>query len=416
MSPLVARHALPWAEELLSTFPAVVVQGARQIGKSTFARLLVDDRPHLSVTLDDDATRAAASLDPRGFVEQAGERTLIVDEIQRDPALLLAMKASIDERRHPGRFVLTGSSDLLRLSRTPDSLAGRAATIELGGFSQGELLGVRDDFASWVRNAPNPGEGAPSEWSRVDYIDALARGGYPEAQGLSERLRNAWFDSYLERLLKRDIGDVSRGLSSDRLESAVRLIAANQSGELVPARLADALGMPKSSIAAYLAGLSALYLTNDLPPWRANLTKREIGRRKTSVTDSGLALRLAKLRPSALEAITSAPALGMQLEAFVVGELLKQRGWSAEEYELFRFRDRDGLEVDVVIEFSDGKVLLIEVKASESYRREHIAPIRRLADRLGDRFLGGAVLSLDRQRRRLSDRVWGLPISTLWQH
>lgn len=412
----MSRNQLSWAEELLETFPAVVIQGARQVGKSTFARMLLESREHVSVTLDDTDTRESARLDPRAFVTQGGSKPLIIDEIQRDPGLLLAVKSAIDSDRRPGRFLLTGSSDLLRLSRTPDSLAGRATTLELHGFSQGEVAGRKEDFATWLRNSPDMRAGSSSAWTRSDYIAVLARGGFPEPQDLRHKSRAAWFDSYLQRLLKRDVGDVSRGLSSDRLAAVFRLVAANQGGELVQTRLADALTIPKSGIAAYLAALDILYLTSTLPPWRANLTRREIGRPKVSVTDSGLSMRLAKLSPLALAELNAAPLLGMQFEAFVASELTKQRGWSEEEYELFHFRDRNGLEVDIVVEFSDGMVFLIEVKASETYRAEHTRGIRALAERLGDRFIGGAVLGVGAEPHLLADRIWGLPISTLWEH
>lgn len=399
----------------MAHFPAVVIQGARQVGKSTFAGMLTADRPHISVTLDDQTTRTAAREDPTAFVTQAGEGTLVIDEIQRDPALILAIKAQIDVDRRPGRFLLTGSSDLLRVSRTPDSLAGRAVTLELGGFSQGEVHRHKEDFAAHMRNSSNLGDGGASHWTRADYIRALAQGGYPEVHDLSTRLRATWFDSYIDRLLTRDVGDVSRGLSADRLLAVLRLVAANQGGELVQARLADALAMPKSGISSYLSALSALYLTTDLPPWRTNLTKREIGKHKVSVSDSGLALRLARLTPSKLEPVTSVTALGMQLEAFVASELAKQRGWSNEEFELFHFRDRDGMEVDLVVEFSDGRVFLIEVKATETLRSEHSKAIKTLGRRLGDRFTGGAVLSFVSERISLGDNVWSLPVSALWE-
>lgn len=414
MNERLSRNGYQWGRELISHFPAVVIQGARQVGKSTFARMLIEDSNHVSITLDDPTTRTAANEDPTAFVTQAGNGTLVIDEIQRDPGLLLAIKAQIDADRRPGRFLLTGSSDLLRLSGTPDSLAGRAVTLELGGFSQGELHAHKDDFAAQARNSSNLGDGKPSVWARTDYVHALAQGGYPEVRKLSDRLRATWFDSYVDRLLTRDVGDVSRGLSTDRLLAVLRLVAANQGGELVQARLANALSMPKSAISSYLSALSALYLTTDLPPWRANLTKREIGRHKVSVSDSGLALRLARFTPSKLEPVAASTTLGMQLEAFVASELTKQQGWSTEEFELFHFRDRDGLEVDLVMEFSDDRVFLIEVKATETIRSEHTKAIKSLARRLGDRFIGGAVLTLVPTRISLGDNVWALPISALW--
>ncbi|SEE22018.1 ATP-binding protein [Ruania alba] len=416
MKPLIPRHLLATGRDLLDTFPAVVVQGARQVGKSTFAQMLAADRAHAQVALDDVDTQEASQIDPRAFVTQAGDGLLIIDEIQRDPSLLLAIKSAIDTDRRPGRFLLTGSSDLLRLSRTPDSLAGRAVTLDLHGLSQGEILGQRDDFAAWVHASAGKLGGADSPWDREDYVAAIVRGSFPELQLLNARHRGVWLDSYLDRLLTRDVGDVSRGLSSDRLDAVLRLVAANQGGELVPARLASELSIPRSSISAYLSALSTLYLTHDLPPWRANLTKREVGRRKVSVADAGLAARLARLHLDTLTQLTAAPVLGMQLEAFVVGELTAQRGWSSSEFDLYHFRDRNGLEVDVVIEFADGSVFLIEVKATSTYRSEHTRGMRALADRIGTRFIGGAVLGLSTHRRQLADRIWGLPITTLWSH
>lgn len=416
MTSLITRNLLPQAEDLLAHFPAVVIQGARQVGKSTLASMVAGSRPHVAVSFDDDDVRESARLDPRAFVRQAGEGLLVIDEVQREPSVLLAIKSAIDADRRPGRFLITGSSDLLRLSRSPDSLAGRAVTLDLFGLSQGELAGRKEDFAHWVRTTNGALTGAGHGWSREQYVQAILHGGYPEIQRLPDRLHGTWFDSYLDRVITRDVADVSRGLSSDRLAAVLRMVAASQGGELVQARLSDELSIPRSSVSGYLNALSTMYLTHDLPPWRANLTKREVGRHKVAVADSGLATRLSKLRAAQLSQLTSAPLLGAQLEAFVVAQLMAQRGWSAEEFELFHFRDRDGLEVDVVIEFADGRVFLIEVKASSTFRAEHSRGIRALAQRLGDRFVGGAVLGLTEEPRQLTEQVWGLPISTLWEH
>lgn len=416
MTPLIRRHLLDTARDLVDAFPAAVIQGARQVGKSTLASMVADGRQHVSVSFDDVDVRESAQLDPRTFVRQAGDGLLIIDEVQREPSILLALKASIDADRRPGRFLLTGSSDLLRLSRSPDSLAGRAVTLDLRGLSQGEIIGRTEDFAHWVKEAEGHLDSPTPGWSREQYVDALLRGGYPELQTLPARHHSRWLDSYLDRLLTRDVGDVSRGLSTDRLEAVLRLVAANQGGELVQARIADELSIARSSISAYLAALRTMYLTHDLPPWRANLTKREVGRHKIAVADSALATRLSRLRAGQLTPLTAAPVLGAQLEAFVVAQIVAQQGWSREDFEVFHFRDRDGLEVDVVLEFDDGRVFLIEVKASATFRAEHTRGIRALAERLGHRFLGGAVLGTTTESRQLGDRIWGLPISALWTH
>jgi len=415
---LIARHLADLARQALDTFPAIVVQGARQVGKSTFADMVAAGRPHVHVSLDDRETRAAAADDPRAVADLMPHGTVIIDEIQRDPDLVLAIKSSIDADRRPGRFILTGSSDLLRLARTPDSLAGRAVTVELHGLSQGEVAGRNDDFAGWLRSDPDPAR-VTSTWTRADYVDALAVGGYPEVRTLPVRMRELWLDSYVDAVLSRTIGDVSRGLSTDRLGAVLRLLAANPAGELVQTRLAKQLGMPKSSIAAYLDALKTMYLTEDLPPWRANLTAREVGRHKVSVADSALGMRLERLSPQSLTGpagLTKGQVLGGLLEAFVVGELRKQAGWSAQSYQLFHFRDSDGPEVDLVMEFDDGFVVLIEVKASSTFGPDQTDGIRSIGKRLGTRNWRGVVLGTAPRAYVLGERIVGLPVAAVWEH
>ena len=415
---LYQRNMLALAREALGSFPAIVVQGARQVGKSTFADMVVEDRPHLHISLDDQEIRTAARTDPRMIAEMMPDGLLIIDEIQRQPDLILALKSAIDADRRPGRFILTGSSDLLRLSRTPDSLAGRAVTIDLYGLSQGEVADTKEDFASWLLAGPDPMKVATT-WTQDDYVEALALGGYPEVRTLSSRMRTLWLDSYADRVLNRDIGDVSRGLSTDRLASVLRLIAANQSGEMVQTRLARDLDMAKSTISGYLNALRTMYMTLDLPPWGVNLTSREVNRHKVSVADSALAMRLNRIDPAGLtgiEGVKHRVALGGILEGFVTGELLKQAGWSQQPYHLYHFRDSDGIEVDLVMEFDNGEVVLIEVKASSTYGSDQTAGIRALAKRLGPRFRCGVVLGTSRSGYVLGERLMGLPITTLWQH
>ncbi len=410
---LFARHAAPFATEVLTTFPATVIQGARQVGKSTFAGILAQNLPALSVTLDDEATRAAAEEDPTTFVAQNSAGLLVIDEIQRVPALILSIKAAIDRNRRPAQFLLTGSSDLLRLPGTPDSLAGRAATVRLRGLSQGEVSARHDDLLGNL----HAGFDAPSyrtAFTREHYVAAIARGGYPEVHGLSAKLRNVWFDSYAERILRHDVAEIARRVDPSRLRSVLRLLAANQGGELVRARVARAAGIPESTIPAYFDLLDTVYLTEKLPPWTPNLTSREAAKPKVSVADPGLALRVSRVSEAQLVAVTGGTLLGPALEGFVVTELLKQQGWSAQEFELFHYRDRDGIEVDIVAEFSDGSVVAFEVKSSASFTSAHFTGLRALRDRLGDRFLGGYALNTGPTGYSFGPKLWGLPIAALW--
>lgn len=413
MSELLARFATPFAEEALATFPAVMIQGARQVGKSTFAQELVRDRPSRVLTLDDTAVLAAAQAGPAAFVTQLSEGTLVTDELQRAPELMLALKASIDRDRRPGRFLLTSSSNLLDLSRTPDSLAGRAVTVELKSLSQGEIRGRADDVASQLR-AGFDAAAFETDATRADYVEMIARGGYPEVRALRPRMRSVWFDAYVQRLMDRDVSDIAPRVDSQRKATVLRLLAANQAGELVKSRLARDVGVPERSAAAYNDLLETMYLSETLRPWTPNLTSREVRRSKGFIVDSGLALRLARLGAEQLVPLTSAH-IGQYVEGFVVGELMRQRSWSETEYELFHYRERSGIEVDVVLEFSDGAVVGIEIKAGSTVKPEHFAGLRVLRDKLGDRFLGGYVLNTAGQGMSFGERLAALPIAALWE-
>ncbi|MGN6425584.1 MAG: ATP-binding protein [Leifsonia sp.] len=412
---LLDRHIAPFSRELLGSFPAVVVQGARQVGKSTLTSQLADGRDALVLTLDDEQTRAAAAEDPAGFVMQNRDGLLVIDEIQRHAELTLALKAAIDRDRRPGRFLITGSSDLLRSRRATDSLAGRAVTVSLRGFSQGELRGRRDDFARAVRTGIDYAR-VVSATTREEYVHQIVVGGYPEAQALSRRLRGVWFDDYVDRLVRRDARELIDITDPGRLASLLRLFAANQAGELVKARFAQDAAIPATSIAAYIDTIEALFLLDRLPPWTPNLTSRETGRAKATIADSGLAARLSRVSEEQLLPVDgSAHHLGGLMEGFVVGELLKQRTWSDEEFELFHYRTGKGVEVDIVIEFADGSIVGLEVKSGSSFTSGHFSGLRYLRDKLGDRFLAGIVLNTGTVGYRFADRLFGLPVASLWE-
>jgi predicted AAA+ superfamily ATPase len=413
VAELIQRHLAQLGQQALDAFPVIVIEGARQVGKSTLAGMLVAGRPSRLVNLDVAAQAAAARSDPDGFVAEA-TTTMVIDEVQRAPGLLLAIKAAVDADRRPGRFILTGSSDLLALKATRESLAGRAVTLRLKGFSQGETRGRRDDFATVARRSPSF-TGLGADLTRSDYLNVLATGAFPEMRHLDDRLRRLWLSSYLERILSRDAADVAPTLSADRLRAVLRLIAANHGGEFVTSRLASDLEITSQAVTQCVNALKTMYLVHDLPPWAPNLTTRQVGRHKLAVADSALALHLSGLPVKGLADPVQADQLGKLLEAFVVTELARQRDWSDEDFNLFHFRDRNGAEVDLVIEYGDGSVFLIEVKASMTYHPRHFSAMRYLAQRLGDRFVGGAVLGLAPQALSFGNKLWGLPVAALWE-
>jgi predicted AAA+ superfamily ATPase len=417
MPTLYPRHAASVVSEHLAYFPAVLVEGARQVGKSTLVRTLFRDGEAKYLTLDDEATRDAAIADPAGFVDSFPAGTLIIDEIRRLPGLTLPIKASIDRDRRPGRFLLTGSSSLLRIRGTQDSLAGRVSRISMMGLSQGEIAGNREDFAA-MACAPEGLENIPgftSSVTRAAYIECCAAGSYPEALALPLRLANQWRDNYLDSIVRRDLPELQKSVSSERVFSILRLLAGAQSNELVRSKLAEDSVIPASTVASYLDLISDVQLYKPLNPWTPNLRAREVNRPKIIVLDSGLAMRLSRVTGEQLQNLNYQEAFGQFLEGFVVAELFKQKTWSAVDFGLFHYRDRNGLEVDIILEFEDGRVLALEIKASTSFNARQFQGLAALRDDLGDRFIGGIVLNTGAAGYRYSEKLWGLPISALWQ-
>jgi predicted AAA+ superfamily ATPase len=401
-------------EEALADTPVVVVQGARQVGKSTLARQVLESRAGRWLSLDSTAVRAAAVADPDGFVRQS-EGVLVIDELQLVPQLVRALKGAVDEDRRPGRFLVTGSADLLGLPGAQESLAGRAETVILYGLSQGELRGVREHFVDRLLAGDLSALSQTAEpLSRANYMELICAGSYPEPQRRQGRRRQAWFDNYLSRVLSRDAADISGLQHLDRLPVLVRLLAANSAGELVQTRLAGSSGIPASSLPPYLDLLQTLYLAHVLPAWGRNLTSRVTDRPKIALLDTGLAARLQNVTAPALTPGVASDVAGGLTEAFVAGELRRQLGWSQTAAQLFHFRDRNGLEVDLVLEDGQGHVAAIEVKASVSVRAEDFRGLAGLRDRLGDRFRAGIVLHAGAQALPFGDRFAALPISSLW--
>ena len=391
------------------------MQGARQVGKSTLAREVATSRAGRYVTLDDDVARAAASVDPVGFVRQAPGQLLVIDEVQRVPDLVLALKLVVDETPRPGGFLLTGSADLLRLPAAEDSLAGRAESLELFGFSQGELIGRRETFIDRLFG----GEtfvGHVGDETRAGYLTRATSGAYPEALGRPEgRRRNRWLDNYLARIVERDAREVTTMRSVESLPLVLRVIASRNASELNLADLASDTRIPATSLARQVELLETLYLIQRVPAWSANLTKRAVSRPKMALLDTGLAARLMHISATGASPTVNPDTAGGLLEGFVLGELRRQLGWAEQEVRLFHFRDRAGDEVDVILESIDGRIAGLEVKASASVGPRAGRWLEKLRDRLGTRFTAGLILHTGQSSAPFGDRIAAVPIDVLWR-
>ncbi|MGL5405772.1 MAG: ATP-binding protein [Propionibacteriaceae bacterium] len=405
---LLNRNISPWLDNLLEVSPIVVVEGARQVGKSTLIGML-DDGATVSTTMDDDLTRAYAHDDPTGFLASAGGGRLVIDEIQRCPELILTLKAAVDRDRRLGRFVLTGSANLLRLPGAKDSLAGRAMTVRLHPFSQGELAGIKED---WVSGLLAGSFDLESTADRKDIVERVTVGGYPLVQSMAPRLRKSWLKDYANRLVERDVTDLG-GVQLPVLRKLLLLLAAAPGSELVQERLAQSLGVSRVTVARYLDLLEALFLIHRMPSWSRNLTKRQIQWPKCYLTDTGLVAALSGLDPAHLASIQGSDHLSPLIENFVVCELLRQQGWAETEFQLSHYRDRYGAEVDVIIETPRG-IIAVEVKSAVAATAAHFKHLVALRDKLGDEFLFGVVLTTG-VGQRAGDRLVALPMSSLWR-
>lgn len=420
MNALIERHSAPLLRQLAEHFPAVEVLGARQVGKSTLTQQVSEEfaaagASVLTFTMDDPETRSVAVNDPRGFLAQNPEGMMVIDEFQRVPELILPLKAEIDQYRKPGRFLITGSSKLTTGEAAADSLAGRVVSLQIRGFSQGELADTRDDFIARVLAGFNPAT-ETTALTRNDYVDIIARGSMPEMQELPERIRNTWLNSYITRLVSRDIQDLSKIRQPEQVMALLRALAAVQGSETVIGRLANDLDIAASSAAQYLRLLQGLFLVDQLPPWTPNLLKREVGRHKTVISDPGVGLWLTGMKPATLKDLVKGQAFGGILEAFVASELLRQKTWANDEWELFHYRSPDGREIDLVIELADGRVIALEVKAASSVAPADYRHLTWLREQFGERFVAGYVLTTDTQGRFLGDRLAALPVASLWSN
>lgn len=417
MTSDIRRNCEPWALELLQTFPALEITGARQVGKSTLAQRLAQkiDRPVLSFTFDDPETQRAAVSDPRGFLQQNEDGVLLIDEAQRVPELVLPLKAEIDRNRRPGRFILTGSAKLTTAPAAADSLADRVMGLQLSSFSQGELHGRQDDFVTRVVAEDFQNPMLRSDLTRAEYVDIIARGGMPEVQRLNSRMRSAWFSAYIERITAKDIADLARISHPEGVLTLLRQLAALQGFEVVIGKLANNANLTAGVAKRYLNLLSAVFLVKRIPPWTPNLVKREVGKSKYVISDSALGIWLTKTSPDKLKDLVTGQMFGGFLEAFVAGELLKQQIWSETSYELAHYRSPDGKEIDLVIELEDGRVIGIEVKAAATVQAKDYRHLAWLRDELGDRFCAGIVFTTDTVSRYLERGIWAVPISALWQ-
>jgi len=410
MPDLFPRFAAARLTEVLADAPAVLIHGPRQSGKTTLARSVGEPAGYTYVTFDDGATREAATTDPIGFVADLPRR-VILDEVQHVPQLFSTLKAAIDRERVPGRFLLTGSANVLLLPKLSDSLAGRMAILRLHPLAQCEigrrparfldrLFGGDFKFRHRERHAE-------------ELMERIAGGGYPAAIALAAGRRRArWYQDYIETLVQRDVRELARIGSLDALPRLLALAASHTARLLNVTELAGPFQLSRPTIRDYVTLLVRVFLLEELPPWYSNRTSRLLKTPKLHLGDTGLACALLGTGSAELKA--DRQLLGQLLETFVFQELKREASWHEDRHEFFHFRDRDGYEVDIVVERGAHEIAGVEVKAAATVSGADFRSLHKLKTAAGRRFAGGVVLYGGETSLRFGDRLYAVPIPALW--
>lgn len=402
------RNLATAMDRALGDTPVVFLAGARQTGKSTLVRNLGPEADYR--TLDDLGVLAAAQADPEGFIGALGSRT-ILDEVQRAPSLLLPIKASVDRDRHPGRFILTGSANVLALPKVADSLAGRMEVLTLWPLAQAELDSLRPGFVDACFSG-HPDRLRVSGTSRGELFRRIATGGYPEAAARkTSGDRSRWFEAYLHTLIQRDVRDLAAIEGLAQLPRLLQTVAARSGSPLNVADLGRTLGLGQVTLRRYLTLFQTLFLLVELPPWFENLGKRLAKTPKVYLNDAGL---LCHLLGADAEALQDSPARGAMIETFAVMELVKSAPWSETRPDLFHVRTSAGQEVDVVLEDRRRRLVGIEVKASSTVGAADFKGLRMFQELTGSRFACGVVLYTGREILPFGPGLWALPLQALW--
>ncbi|MFQ5596950.1 MAG: ATP-binding protein [Nitrospiria bacterium] len=407
---MYARNVEDKLLEALTDTPVVLLNGARQTGKSTLVTLLAEKLNATYATLDDATTLAAAVSDPLGFLKGMGQR-VVIDEVQKSPALFPVIKVLVDADRRPGRFLLTGSANVRMLPKVSESLAGRMEIATLWPLSKGECLGRKEHFVDSIFASKLPSLVADVSHDLTSFVTT---GGYPEAvQRADGKRRDAWFGAYITAILQRDVRDLAFISGITEMPRLLSLLAARVGGLMNMSELSRSTGIPHTTLKRYLSLLEATFLLQPLPAWHANPGKRLVKSAKIHLLDTGLTAYLSGVsRPR----LTVDPTLfGHLLESFVAAELRKQATWSEMRVALYHYRTTTGREVDIVLENGfNGSLVGVEVKASSTVTKKDFSGLSALAEDAGARFVRGVLFYTGDQTISFGEKMTALPLTALW--
>lgn len=408
------RHIAPLLSDALSDTPVVLVNGARQSGKSTLVQSLANPagagRQYL--TLDDAVVLNAAKSDPTGFISGL-QGAVTLDEVQRVPELFLAIKAAVDRQRQPGRFLLTGSADVMLLPGIADSLAGRMEVLSLWPLSSAELADSPDLNRADILFTGDWSALVVPPCERGELIARLLAGGFPDAVArTSQRRREAWFDSYVQAVLMRDVRELANIEQLTEVPNLLHLLATRSGTLLNLAEISRSARLPQSTLKRYFALLEMLFLVVRLPSWERNPGKRLVKAPKVFLPDSGVLNHLMAATTATLAAKPGLP--GGMVETFVLAELLKHIAFSKQRLTLWHYRTQTDIEVDFILENRLGQITGIEVKASATVDGKDFKGLRHLQETEPTIFQRGIVLYAGREVVPFGEKLWAVPLSVWW--
>jgi len=406
----IERFVQQRLEDALADTPVILVHGPRQCGKTTLVKHFLGKKGYSYFSFDDEGILAAATEDPVGFVAGLPE-FVILDEIQRAPGLFASIKLEVDRNRYPGRFILTGSTNILLLPKLSDSLAGRMEIIRLHPLSRCEVLGEDSSFIDMLFD----GDVGAYRTDRLgDQIaELVTTGGYPEAHARTiAGRRKAWYRDYIETITQRDVRELTRIQGLNAIPNLLAMAAAQSAQLFNLSELAGPFNLSRPTISDYVTLLEGIFMVHRLRPWHTNLLNRLVKTPKLHLSDTGLACSLLDLTPDDLRA--DRQRLGHLLETFVVQELRRQASWSDRPPLFHHFRNRDGVEVDLVLERGPDKVSAVEVKLSATVTTKDFRGLKKIQLALGNRFKSGIVLYDGEELLPFGERLWAIPLGRVW--
>jgi len=391
---MIKRKLEPTILEMLNNFRIVAINGPRQSGKTTLAKLIAKKKNITYYTFDEEDVYNTAKLDPNGFISYISKDNVVIDEVQMIPELIPSIKMQVDEENRKGMFLLTGSSDMFKNSKIKESLAGRMVSFNLYPLSYSEINNrdiniidklFNDDFYYFDVDFTTITNGS--------FVEAVINGGYPEIYTLSTKAKYAWFESYIKSRITKDvqsIGDVDINKIAS-LTKLLQLLAGQISSLLNYKNIADKIKISDKTVRKYIEILEALYIIKLVPAYANNQLKRVVKSPKVHFIDSGLASYLLNVDVDGAM-VKQGELYGDIVESFVYSELLKHKTTSDKRVNIYHFRDQQKKEVDFVLESSDSKIVAIEVKSGSNIKKEYFKGLIALAETIKGKDFKGIIL------------------------